>query len=193
MDSITRWWTRSLTSLVLVLGLLLAGAAQASGGLSIDRGHFQLDQGVWVLDADLDVRLTEPLYDALTSGVTLHVKHEVRVMTERSWWRPDAETARLTFRLDLTYHSLTRRYVLHNRNSGRQTSHNSLGALLRAVETLRDLPIIDQGLLDPEQSHYGELESRISVDTLPLALRPLDWFANHWRLTSEPVAWPLGI
>ncbi len=192
MVSITRWWTSTLTSLALGLGLLLAGAAQASGGLSVDQGRFHQEQGVWVLNADLDLRLTEPLYDALTSGVTLHVEHEVRVMEDRAWWRPDSEAARLTFRLDLTYHSLTRRYVLHNHNIGRQTSHDSLSSALRTVEALRDLPIIDDALLEPGQAYYGELRSRVSVDTLPLALRPLDWFANHWRLTSERAAWPLG-
>lgn len=192
MVSFTRCWTRRpLELLAAAVLLLLVASGGHAAGIETEQARFQLEGGIWVLDADLHLDLTPALTEALESGVALRVEHSIRILSRRSWWRPDSEVARLTLNLDLTYHALTQRYLLYNHNSGHRASYANLHAALGALQRLRDLPVIDAALLPAGQDHYGELRSQVAVDTLPLVLRPMDWFTNRWQLSSNWTAWPL--
>src|SRR5690606_18902013 len=108
---------------LLVVVVLLLGAAPRSIAQDIDPGRFDvrsaeatLENGVYYLNAWLELRLPPEAREALHSGVPLTIRLDVELVHDRRWW-VDADVAELTWRYELDYHALTERYVVTNLNT----------------------------------------------------------------------------
>jgi len=95
--------------------------------------------------------------------------------------------ARLRQRYVLRHHALSERFVIEHRNTGERRSFRSLGAALRALGTLRAIPILDRRILRVGGAYDARLRARLDVEALPVPLRPLAYVDRDWRLLRS--AW----
>lgn len=174
----------------LLLALAVSGTARADAAFSVRDVHTDVDRQVYHLDADIDYTLTVDALDALQNGVPLSLKVFIEVYKHRNWWW-DKRVASLVQRYRLRYHALAEKYLVQNLNSGAQETYSSLAAALRALGTIRDLPVIDQNLLDPDAAYWGRLRVELDIESLPAPLRPLAYLSSQWRLGSEWYEWSL--
>ncbi len=177
---------RLLAALVLLFAL--GGGALADDAFSVRDVHTSVEHQVYRLDADIDYALTVDALDALQNGVPLSLKVFIEVYRRRSWWW-DKQVASLVQRYRLRYHALAEKYLVQNLNSGAQETYGSLAAALRALGTIRDLPIIDQNLLNPHDRYWGRMRVELDIESLPAPLRPLAYLSSQWRLGSEWYEW----
>lgn len=172
----------------LLLGLLPAlGQAQE---FTIERAATQLVDDVYVLDADVEYELTDPVLEALSNGVPLILRLDIDVIERRAFWL-DQEMAELEQRYRLNYHALADQYLVRNLNSGAVYSHPTLGSALRDIGRVRNFPLIDDNLVEAQGRYEVRLRASLDIEELPSPLRPLAYITPAWRLDSDRYTWPL--
>jgi hypothetical protein len=154
---------------LLMSAALAAGAedeadAQEAAGFRIERVSVVLRDEVYYLNAGIQFVPGAPVLEALERGVPLPVLLEVEILRERSYlWNETITT--LEQRYEVDYHELTRQY------------------------TVRNLPLIDANLLDPEASYIGRVRASMDTNALPVPLRLRALVSSEWRLSSGWHEW----
>lgn len=185
-DKSASWLLRAV--LVLLLTLITANAW--ARGFIVQHAGTRLVDGVYLMDADIQLGLSEPNLQAMRSGIALTIEMEIAVMEPRDWlW--DREIAGLRQRYRLEFHALAGQFVVTNLNSGELRSFPTLGTATDAVGRVRDLPLLDESLLEPGLDYYARLRVRLDIEALPAPLRPVAYFSSDWRLASNWYRWPL--
>ncbi len=181
--------TRALPWLLVLE--LLAGSGQALGAeFHVQRVQTEVVEDVFMLEARLELGLSGAPLEALENGVPLDIVLDIRVLRRIPYWL-DERVAVLTQRFRLEYHALTKRYVLSNVNSGVSQTFDYLEDALASLGTINNFPLIDRGLLKPNQQYTGTLRARLDIEKLPAPLRPLAYLSSQWRLASDRYRWSL--
>lgn len=174
----------------LLASLLLVTLAVAAAGFRVIDAGTRLREGVYRLNATIDYDLSQAALDALQNGVPLTISLEMEVRRERKWMWDDT-VASLQQRFRLEYHTLAQQYLVTNLNSGEYKSFPTRGSALEFLGRVRDFPLLDRSLLDPDEQYYVQLRATLDIESLPAPLRPLAYLSGDWRLTSEWYTWPL--
>mgnify|MGYP002620180434 CR=1 FL=1 len=121
----------------LLAALLLGASAQAqelrAHNFRIEGGEVVLSDGVYLLNARIDFRLSEAAEDALDNGVPLTFVLQLEVERNRGWWWFDANVLSRNLRYRVRYHALSTRYLVTNVESGETRSFTSKQAALAAL------------------------------------------------------------
>ena len=135
-----------------VAAVLLVGAAAAQGPVERE-GYFEvrsastrLNNGVYLLDARLQLVLSSEALKALNSGVPLTIELQLQMIRSRRFYL-DSVDAELAVRFELEYRPLSQRYIVRNLNSGDQDSFATLYSALNNLGRIQGLPVIDESLL----------------------------------------------
>ncbi len=180
----TRIHNRALVVLVACLVLLAAGCSvldeQTPGTLVVRNAQINAVAGGATLELGLDCSLSGPMRDALDHGIPLTLQIDVRA----GRW-PTAEAAQR--RIELRYFPLSRRYQLHELDSGDVRSFAAPAYLVAALGALRlDLPNAFATL--PATTPL-QLSVALDPTALPGALRLPALFEPAWRLAAANYAW----
>jgi hypothetical protein len=175
---------------VLWLAALLAGTALAADARFEIRNAFaEPVDGVWQLNANLDLGLSDAALEAVSEGIPLTLLLEIELSRERRFL-PDAGVAELEQRWSLAFDALSERYVVTNRNSGAQSSYPSLEEALGSLSRIRNLPIIDTDLLEPGRRHEVSVRATLEIGGLPTAVKVLI-FWRDWSQSTEWYTWSI--
>lgn len=176
--------------------LLLGGVALAQD--SVERaGYFEvrsaateLDGGVHMLDARLQLVLSSEALNALNSGVPLTIELQMQVIRSRRFYL-DALDAELAFRFELEYRPISQRYIVRNLNTGNQDSFATLYSALNNLGRIQRLPVIDESLLVPDRDYRVRLRALLATEQYSAPLRLLFFWRDEWQLKSEWYEWKL--
>ena len=149
-----------------------------------------LDEGVYELDARLDLAIPEEGRRAIDAGLTLELDYHIEISRVRRYL-PDAEVASLQQSYELSYHALSQRYLLRNLNTGEQQDFGTLQASLDRLAEVRGLPLIDSSLLEPGSTYEFRVRAELNLRTAPDTLGWLLFWTDDWSATSEWYAWTL--
>jgi hypothetical protein len=167
----------------------VADAADASK-LKLREVQAAIDEGVYELDAKLDLILPEGARKAIESGLTLRLTYEIRVDRVRRYM-PDDGVAALEQRYEVSYHALSQRYLVKNLNTGEQQDFGSLQGALDRVSELRGLPVLDTALVSDGPAYEGRIRAVLGLNTAPDVLGWLLFWTDDWSAESEWKQWTL--
>jgi hypothetical protein len=170
------------------LATLAVLPAQAATGVEVRSASIALDEGVYELDARLDLSLPSGARRAIDAGLTLRLNYEIEIGRVRRYL-PDPEVASLVQSYELSYHALSQRYLVRNLNTGEQFDHGSLDGALERLAEVRGLPLIDSSLLESGPTYEFRVRAEIDMRTAPDALNWLLFWTDDWSATSEWYAW----
>ncbi len=177
------------------LCLLLWGVvsqAVDSFGFRVINARTQLVNGVYRLQARMDLVMSPETLEALTSGVPLTFVVDMEVSRHRHWlW--NTTVAQLEQRYRLEYHSLTDLFLVTNLTTGIQDSHYNLESALKELGRIDGFPLLDHRLLANRERYQAQLRVRLDVEALPAPLRVSAYVSPEWRLTSPWYNWPLSL
>jgi hypothetical protein len=186
------WVVQLLLGLCVLVLLWGPGAVSAqpleAHAFEIRGGEVVLSDGLYQLDADIDFELSPAARDALDSGVPLAFELRIELIRPRWLWLDETVT-KLTQRYRVRYHALSDRYVLTNLNTGESRNFSTRASVLRALGTIRALPVIDQRQLRPGEEYQLWLRAGLDVDDLPPPLKTGAYLSPQWRLLSEWHMW----
>lgn len=149
-----------------------------------------IDEGVYELDAKLDLALPDGARKAVESGLTLRLTYEVSVNRVRRYM-PDAGIAALEQRYEVSYHALSQRYLVKNLNTGEQQDFGSLQGALDRITELRGLPVLDTSLVSDGPVYEGRIRAVLGMNTAPDVFGWLLFWTDDWSAESEWKTWTL--
>jgi hypothetical protein len=186
--SLAGWGLRWALCVIATIGCF--GVAPRADALDLTGVEVALEDGVYTLDAQLDLQLPEPARKAVESGLTLRLDYEIVVDRVRRYM-VDAEVAALVQRYDVSYHALSQRWLVRNLNTGEQQDFGSLDAALARVGDVRGLPILDAALLEPGLVYQGRIRAVLDLSTAPAVFGWLLFWADDWSDESDWQSWTL--
>lgn len=177
-----------MAGLMLVLVALQSHAT--TGGFDVRNASTRIVDGVFLLDADMDVAFSDEALEALNSGVALTVIVELQIVQVRNYlW--DKGIAKLSARNQLKVHALSRQYVVESLNTGASKAYRTLPAALGALGILDNFPMLDEYLLEEDKSYDLRMRARLDVEALPAPLRPVAYLSSLWKQESPWSTWPI--
>ena len=158
--------------------------------LEVTAASVALDEGVFELDATLDLTVPEAGRRAIEAGLTLELDYQIEIARVRRYL-PDDEVASLQQSYELSYHALSQRYLLRNLNTGEQQDFGTLQASLDRLAEVRGLPLLDSSLLESGSNYEFRVRAELNLRTAPDSLGWLLFWTDDWSATSEWYAWTL--
>ena len=176
--------------LVCFLATTVAPVVRAEASLEIRDASLALDEGVYELDASLDLRLPEDARRAIDAGLTMRLDYDIRISRMRQYL-PDPDIAALVQSYEISYHALSQRYLLRNLNTGEQHDFGVLEAALERLCEVRGLPVLDAALAKEGPTYEVRIRAVLDLGKVPDALGWLLFWTDDWNATSEWYAWTL--
>ena len=181
-------WVLALWAFGLVLCLPVP--IQADDAFLIKEASTRLEEGTYVLDADIEFRFSPEALEALDNGVPLTIVLHFQVRSADAWiWEDSASDLRL--RYAVRYKPLSERYEVYRLPGDRGRSFVSREAAIAALGELRGIQIVSKDRLDPEAAYLVHMKAELDIEELPLPLRPIAYLRPAWKLTSPWTQWPL--
>ena len=160
------------------------------GYFGVQQARIELVDDVYFLDAVIEYRLSSDAREALEAGVPLTIEIDMRVTSPRRFWF-DNEHAKLEQRFELLYRAVSERFIVRNLNSGQMESFPNLQSALTYLGRIDKLPIIDDDLLDADETYDLRLKTALDIEKFPGPLRLLAFWRRDWSLGSDWYQWRL--
>ena len=193
VKAITKTHIYARRLLLVVLGFVLScgvAVAEESGFTVIDAST-ELANKVYRLTASFNYDLSVPVKEALSNGLPIVLELDIEILRPRRFYLWAEDVAALKQQYRIQFHALSKQYLVKNLNSGEQNYFQTLHSALSSLEYVRDLPIIDQSLLNPNEKYLVRLRAGIDLDALPVPLRLFAYFSPSWHLSSDWYSWSL--
>ncbi|MFI4921905.1 MAG: DUF4390 domain-containing protein [Gammaproteobacteria bacterium] len=168
-----------------------AWADDNQGGFVIRTAYTELTGGVYYLNADVDLNLSDDAVNALENGLPLTVELQIEIIKHRSlMW--NKTIASLTQSYQISFHALTRRFIVTNLNSGDQQSFASYREAITNLGQVSDLPVIDARLLEEGASYNIRMRAVLDIKDFPGPLQLIASLFKGWDLSSDWYQWVLA-
>ncbi|HEY0801856.1 MAG TPA: DUF4390 domain-containing protein, partial [Steroidobacteraceae bacterium] len=186
---------RLRTAPLLALGLLTASlcarpahADGLEGRFDVRSADLELKDGVYHLNARLDLPVNDAVRRGLAEGVPLTLELDIDIERVRQLL-PNSRIAELTQRYYLQYNAVSARYILRNVNSGQQESLGTVETALEQLSEVHSLPVLDKSLVAPDRRYEANVRAKIDYGSVPFSLRVLMFWVNEWHRESDWYTW----
>jgi hypothetical protein len=181
--------------------LCLAGAAFAAfnlaqplraeglaGRFEVRSADLELKDGVYHLNARIDLPISEAVRRGLVEGVPLMLEVDLDIERVRQLL-PNSRVAELTQRYRLQYNAVSAHYILRNENSGQQESLGTVDEAIAHLSEVHSLPALDKALIAADRRYEGRVKAKVDFGTVPFTLRLLMFWVSDWHRESDWYAW----
>jgi hypothetical protein len=158
------------------------------GRFEVRSADLELEEGVYHMNARLDLPLSDAVRRGLADGVPLNLELDIEIERVRQLL-PNSRVAELTQRYHLEYNAVSARYTLRNVNSGQQASLATVDAALEQLSDIRDLPVLDRALITNDRRYEANLRAKIDYGTVPFTLRLVMFWVSEWHRESDWYTW----
>lgn len=171
---------------LLLLLALITFSALAADESRITHAEIVPGDGGYVLNADIELDLNPRLTDAIIRGVALHFIAELVIERPRWYWFNEVVVEReLNYRI--SYHAITRSYRLTI--GSLHQSFESLDAVLRTMQRIRNWQVTDKDELKPGVSHEVSLRFRHDTAQLPKPFQVTAIGSRDWNVGTDWIRW----
>lgn len=176
--------------LYLALGAGLARADALDGVLEVQSAFVNVDDGVFKLHARVQYPGTDRISAALRDGATLEFDVDAVVSRTRRLWF-DANVVAVTLRRELTFHTVSNRYLVREARSGAQESFATLEEALARLGSVEEWPILVEPQVADDARYRVSVRAGVRRGRLSDALRVILFWSSDWHRTSEWYSWSL--
>jgi hypothetical protein len=173
------------------LGVVICAVALADGldgRCEVRSADLELKEGVFHLNARLDLPISDAVRDGLAQGVPLALELDLSIERVRQLL-PNSGVADLTQRYHLQYNAVSAHYILRNDNSGQQESLPSLDEALEQLSQVRGVPVLDRSLISPDLRYEANVRAKLDYGAVPLSMRILMFWVRDWHRESDWYTW----
>ncbi len=160
------------------------------GRFEVRSADLQLKDGVYHLNAHVDLPVSDAVRRGLAEGVPLTMEIDLDIERVRQLL-PNSRVAELTQRYHLQYNAVSARYILRNDNSGQQQSLSSIEAAIEQLSEVRSLPVLDRALIAHDRRYEANVRAKLDYANVPFSLRVLMFWVNDWHRESDWYTWTL--
>src|SRR5579862_2436980 len=157
----------AFATLLLVQSLHAEGLA---GRFEVRSADLELKEGVYHLNARIDLPISDAVRRGLVEGVPLALEVDLDIERVRQLL-PNSRVAELTQRYHLQYNAVSARYILRNDNSGQQESLGTVDEAIEQLSEVRGLPVLDKALLSVGRRYEANVRAKVDYGSVPFSLR----------------------
>jgi Domain of unknown function (DUF4390) len=182
-----------LIAVVLLAEIPCAMPARAEGlegRFEVRSADLELKDGVYHLNARIDLPAGDAVRRGLAEGVPLGVELDIDIERVRQLL-PNSRVAELTQRYHLQYNAVSARFILRNDNSGQQESLGTIDAALEQLSEIHGLPVLDKSLMAADRRYEANVRAKVDYGTVPFTLRVVMFWVNEWHRESDWYTWTL--
>jgi hypothetical protein len=172
------------------LWMKLAHADGLEGRFEVRSADLQLKDGVYHLNAHMDLPVSDAVRRGLAEGVPLTIELHLDIERVRQLL-PNSRVAELTQRYHLQYNAVSAHYILRNDNSGQQESLGTIDAAIERLSEVRGLPVLDKALITSDRRYEASVRAKIDYGSVPFSLRLVMFWVNDWHRESDWYTWTL--
>ena len=154
------------------------------------KGESFLLNGVYYSNIDIEFVFSQEYLGALNSGLVFDIDLDFLVVNVRKR-RLNREIGKLSQKYTLKYNAFTQRYTIHNVNTGREVSRSSVGSALQYLSSIRNLPTIDDSLINIDQNYQVYLRVSTRAQGVPNWIKALTFWRDNLDFVTEWIQWPL--
>jgi predicted component of type VI protein secretion system len=183
-------WQRLRVLLGVCAGFCCAVALAdgLDGRFEVRSADLELKDGVFHLNARLDLPISDAVREGLAQGVPLALELDLSIERVRQML-PNSGVAELTQRYHLQYNAVSAHYILRNDNSGQQESVSDLDAALEQLSQVRGVPVLDLSLISADLRYEANVRAKLDYGAVPLSMRILMFWVHDWHRESDWYAW----
>jgi hypothetical protein len=158
------------------------------GRFEVRSADLELKDGVYHLNARLDLPISDAVRRGLTEGVPLSLELDLDIKRVRQLL-PNSSVAELTQRYHLQYNAVSARYILRNDNSGQQESLGTVDEAMEHLSEVHSLPALDKALIARDRRYEANVRAKIDFGTVPFTMRLLMFWVSDWHRECDWYAW----
>ncbi len=176
---------RSLAARLFVVCMaVLTVNATLADGIDVRKASVTAIEEGYLLEANIDIKLTSALDDALHKGVPLYFVLEFEIIRSRWYWTNE-KIATLSQQQRLSYNTLTRQYRVGV--GALYQNFSSLKEALVYMSRVRRRQDIEPGALRKDTAYAAMLRLRFDPTQLP---KPLQLHTGRdWNVSSDWYKW----
>lgn len=154
--------------------------------LTIKSAELELMEDVYVLNADIEVEFNDEIEQAINKGFELNFLVEFQLVTPHKYWFDD-EIATVTHNIALSYHALSRQYLVTR--GKQQKTFSSLDEAEDEISEIRNLRVFKKADIDKGLVYNAVLLMRLDQKKLPNALQVEAISSDSWKVSSQRFQW----
>ena len=181
--------SKKLVRAILLLLLVITANLVAQPATPIKGESFLLN-GVYYSNIDIEFVFIQEYLEALNSGLVFDIDLDFLVVNVRKR-RLNREIGKLSQKYTLKYNAFTQRYTILNVNTGREISRSSVGSALQYLGSIRNLPTIDDSLINIDQNYQVYLQVSTRAQGVPNWVKTLTFWRDNLDFVTEWIQWPL--
>jgi hypothetical protein len=158
------------------------------GRCEIRSADLELKEGVYHLNARMDLPVSDAVRRGLADGVPLTIEVDLEIARVRQLL-PNSRVAELTQRYHLQYNAVSARYILRNDNSGQQESIGTVDAALEQLSEVRSVPVLDKSLIATDRRYEASVRVKVDYGDVPFTLRLVMFWVSDWHRESDWYSW----
>ena len=160
------------------------------GDFVVENVQANLVQQELHVSTKINLNLSEQAELAVENGVPLVVLTEFALIKDGILW--DKTLLKYKNGQQIRYHGLSDQYVVEDLDVEEIDTYGSVTEALQSMGALRSLVLALPESIEQDTDRYTlSVRSRLDIDKLPAALRPLAFFSPSWRLTSDWTSWQI--
>ena len=176
-----------ISLLAAVLAWLLS-LPVAADGITVQQATSRLQDGEFVIDAEIDYEFSDVALEALENGVPLTVDIHLQVRRDGAWiWESDVTDFHK--RRQLRYLPLSSTYEVIGFEGEEKRQFVSRLAAIDALGEIKNLPVVKEAMLKAGKTYRMEIRSELDIEALPVPLRPTAYMSPGWSLSSDWSKW----
>jgi hypothetical protein len=163
----------------------MAGLA-ANSSMSVKSADLKAQDDAYVLNADVEIKFSSAIEDAISKGYALNFIVEFQLATPRKYWFDD-EIATVTQRVNLSYHALSRQYLLVR--GEQQKTFVRLDEAIDDLSTISDLKVFSKSQVEKGEPYKASFLMRLDTKKLPKTLQGDGLVSEEWTMSTQRFEW----
>ena len=166
--------------------LVATMAIAANSSMNVRSASIVAVEDSYVLNADVDMKFSEKMEEALNKGFELNFLIEFQLSKPRKYWFDD-EIVTVTQNVTLSYHALSRQFLVI-----RGDQQKAFVRLDEATDDLSDiagLKVFQKSEVEKGEAYKAAVLMRLDPKKLPKVLQGDTISSDDWKMTSQRFEW----
>ena len=141
----------------------------------------------YFLNADFDLSFNDDLDEAIRKGIPVNFIIEFELKKPRKYWF-DEEVAKKTKEILLTYHALSKQFIL-SESENHLIAFDNLTQAKNELKRIKNWRIFDKSQIDDTDKYSAYLQVKLDQTKLPKQLQADITSNQEWQLASKQFQW----
>lgn len=171
---------------VVSLVLFSTSVVAESSTFRIRSANLTVYEGDYLLNADAEINFGTEMEKAIQKGFVFNFLIEFQLLMPKKYWFDD-EVATVVQQVSLSYHALTRQYIVVRNDQ--QRAYASLDEALEDLSIIQDMKVFHETEVEKGERYQAILLMRLDQKKLPKALQIDGITSSEWKISSQRFEW----